>query len=227
MGQTVAVVLAGGRGTRVGAGRNKVLLEVAGRAVIDWSVRAFADHTAVARTILVGHADDLAELRALVADDRSITVIAGGEQRADSERCALDHLGADIRGGAISAVLLHDGARPCVSWALIAEAARIAADCGVLPALSAPPLAVATGEVLLPARGRLVRAQTPQGGPANWLLESYDAALREDFIGTDTASYLERAGYRVQVIDGEPTNLKVTYPQDLDTAAATLDARDH
>ena len=222
MGQTVAVVLAGGRGTRVGAGRNKVLIDVAGRAVIDWSVRAFATSTAITRTILVAHRDDRAALDTLAAAYQSVTVIVGGSERADSERAALDHLRADILAGAVTSVLLHDGARPCVSSDLIAEAAEVAAESGVLPALDAPPLALAEDGVLRPAGGRLLRAQTPQGGPAEWLLAAYDEALGSGFTGTDTASYLEQAGYPVRVIAGSPENLKVTYNDDLQQAAGIL-----
>lgn len=195
MSTTAAVVLAGGRGTRVGAGRNKVLIEVAGRAVIDWSVRAFATSTAIERTVLVAHPDDLAELQELVAGYRAVTVINGGKERADSERAALEHLREDINSGTIDAVLLHDGARPCVSETLIRRAAEVAAECGVLPALEAPPLARAVDGVLRREPGHLMRAQTPQGGPAPWLLAAYDAALRDGFTGTDTASYLEQAGH--------------------------------
>lgn len=225
MGSTAAVVLAGGRGTRVGAGVNKVLIDVAGRAVIDWSVRAFAGHPAIGRTVLVGHPDDLAELARRIADLPAVELIAGGKERADSERAALDLLRADIRTGSIGSVLLHDGARPCVSAALISAAAELAAVCGALPALEAPLLARSVDGALREVPGPLVRAQTPQGGPAGWLLAAYDAALAQGFVGTDTASYLEHAGYRVQTFAGDPENLKVTYPEDVARAAAVLTAR--
>lgn len=222
MGQTVAVVLAGGRGKRVGADRNKVLIEVAGRTVIEWSVRAFASHPAIERTILVAHPDDAAELRVIAAAYGDVTVIGGGAERADSERAALDHLRRDITDGALDAVLIHDGARPCISARLIASTATMATECGVLPALPTPPLATIERGILQPVDGRLVRAQTPQGAPASWLLRAYDEARDEGFTGTDTASYLEHAGFTVRVIDGERSNIKVTYRQDLEAAAELL-----
>lgn len=226
MTQTVAVVLAGGRGTRVGAGRNKVLIDVAQRPVIEWSIRAFATHPSIDRTILVAHAEDHSALEQIAARYRAVSTILGGQERADSERAALDHLRTDIEAGSVGCVLLHDGARPCVSAELITRVADAAREHGALPALLAPPLAPtgAEGDVLRLAPGRLMRAQTPQGGPARWLLAAYDEALRSGFIGTDTASYLEQAGYRVRAIDGEESNLKVTYSADLDVAAAILGA---
>lgn len=204
-----------------------MLIEVAGRAVIDWSVRAFATSSVIERTVLVAHPEDLAELEDLVAGYHGVTVISGGKERADSERAALDHLRDDIHAGSIDSVLLHDGARPCVSDSLIRQAAEVAPECGVLPALQAPPLARVVDGVLRPEPGQLMRAQTPQGGPAAWLLAAYDAALRDGFTGTDTASYLEQAGFRVRVIAGDPANLKVTYREDLDRAADTLAGTSH
>lgn len=226
MTQTVAVVLAGGRGTRVGAGRNKVLIDVAQRPVIEWSVRAFATHPSVDRTILVSHADDRSALEQIATKYPRVTTILGGKERADSERAALEQLRADIEAGTVGCVLLHDGARPCVSTELITRTAKVAAEHGAVPALPAPPLAAAGGhdEALRISPGRLMRAQTPQGGPARWLLAAYDAAQLGGFTGTDTASYLEYAGFRVRAIDGEEANLKVTYAEDLDIAATILEA---
>lgn len=222
MSQTVAVVLAGGRGRRVGADRNKVLLDIAGRPVIAWSIAAFAEHPAIDRVVLVGHRDDLAELRAIAASFGVRDVIEGGAERADSERCALELLRAEIRSAAVGVVLIHDGARPCVSAELVSAAVRTAGATGVVPTLEAPPLVLDDGDRIAAAPGHLMRAQTPQGGPAAQLLAAYDEALRTGFTGTDTASYLEHAGYAVRAIPGEPANLKVTYPADLATAAAAL-----
>lgn len=222
MGQTVAVVLAGGRGKRVGADRNKVLLDVAGRPVIEWSVAAFAKHPAIDRVVLVGHPDDLGELGAIGAAYGVRDVVEGGAERADSERAALDLLRADVENGSVRAVLIHDGARPCVSAGLLSEAARIAQSEGVVPALEAPPLLTDDGVRIAAAPGHLMRAQTPQGGPAQWLVGAYDEALRTGFTGTDTASYLEHAGYSVRAIAGEESNLKVTYAADLTRATALL-----
>ncbi|WP_153504016.1 IspD/TarI family cytidylyltransferase [Cumulibacter manganitolerans] len=222
MSQTVAVVLAGGRGRRVGADRNKVLLEVAGRPVIAWSIAAFAGHPAIDRVVLVGHRDDLAELAAIAAPYGVRDVIEGGAERADSERCALELLRTEIVAATVGVVLIHDGARPCVSPGLIAAAARTAGTSGVVPTLEAPPLVLDDGARITAAPGHLMRAQTPQGGPGAQLLAAYDEARRTGFTGTDTASYLEHAGHAVRAIPGEPANLKVTYAADLATAAAAL-----
>lgn len=224
MGLTVAVVLAGGRGKRVGAGRNKVLIDVAGRPVIAWSIAAFAEHPAIDRVVLVGHPDDLDELREVAAKLGVDDVIAGGAERPDSERNALHLLREQVADGSVSAVLIHDGARPCVSAALIARAAETAQREGVVPVLEAPPLVTDSGDAIAAPPGHLMRAQTPQGGPAAWLVAAYDAARHSGFTGTDTASYLEHAGYDVRGIAGDEANLKVTYAADLERATRLLTA---
>ena len=149
-------------------------------------------------------------------------MIEGGAERPDSERCALELLRAQIAAGDVDVVLIHDGARPCVSPELIAAAATTAATEGVVPVVQAPPLAIVVGTGIAAAPGHLMRAQTPQGAPAAWLLSAYDEALRAGFTGTDTASYLEHSGHPVRAIDGDPRNLKVTYREDLAVAAARL-----
>ncbi|WP_106849978.1 2-C-methyl-D-erythritol 4-phosphate cytidylyltransferase [Blastococcus sp. Marseille-P5729] len=222
MSFSVAVVLAGGRGTRVGADRNKVLLDLAGRPVIGWSIAAFATHPSIDRVVLVGHRDDLDELGRIAETYGVRDVIEGGAERADSERAALDLLRAEITARSVASVVIHDGARPCVSPGLIDRVVRSARVEGVVPTLEAPPLVHIAASRISAAPGHLMRAQTPQGGPAAWLLAAYDDAQSAGYIGTDTASYLERAGYDVRAVPGEEQNLKITYAADLSVAEATL-----
>ena len=220
-GTTMAVVLAGGRGTRMRAGRNKVLLELDGRPVIAWSVAAFAEHPAIDNVLLVGHRDDLDALRP-IADEYGAGLTAGGASRPDSERAALAYLRPGIESGDIGTVMIHDGARPLVSAALISRVAEAARSGGVLPVLAAPPL-LERATMRPPAAARLGRAQTPQGGPAAALLAAYDGA--GEYAGTDTVSYLERAGVPVQAVAGDESNIKVTYPPDLPRAHVLLAQR--
>lgn len=225
MSFSVAVVLAGGRGRRVGADRNKVLLELAGHPVIGWSLRAFIEHPSIDRVVLVGHRDDLTELSSIAASYGVRDVIEGGAERADSERAALDLLRPEIEAGSVDSVVIHDGARPCVSASLIERVTSTAHREGVVPTLEAPPLVHVDDDRIVAAPGHLMRAQTPQGGPAAWLLAAYDEALRTGFVGTDTASYLEHAGFDVRAVLGDETNLKITYAADLAVAGGTLAQR--
>lgn len=217
----VAVVLAGGRGSRMGADRNKVLLPLLDQPVITWSLRTFLAHPAIDRVLLVGSATDRSELAEIVeaAQLGRIELILGGKERADSERAALDYLRAQINDRMIELIAIHDGARPLVSTALISRAFNALIDLtvvGAVPALDAPALIAGRGDSFAPLPpGEIVRVQTPQVFRARPLLHAYDAAASTGFLGTDTSSYVERAGGAIQIVAGESQNLKITFAADL------------
>ena len=235
-GRIVAVILCAGRGTRMGAGENKVFLPLAGRPALLWSVAAFADAPIVDELLLVAHPAELARVRALVADvAKVIGVVAGGATRAQSEARALAALRPSIESGEIGLVMMHDGARPLVTPGEIArlvDAARALDAPG--GALLAAPLAPGdeVGEVgpdgliaRLFASADLARAQTPQAFDAQLLLAAYDRAAADGFDGTDTAATVERLGAPVAVVTGSEENLKLTTPDDLHRAEAIIAAR--
>ena len=213
----------------MGGKRNKVLLELHERPVVAWSIAAFAGHREIDRVIVVGHRDDLTELRQITEQiDESIRVLEGGTERADSERAALEYLRPDIDAGKISLVAIHDGARPLLDTPLIDRVIHAAQKkhgvVGAIPMLPAPALVqVADGDIRTLAHLNLVRVQTPQAFAADLLLRAYDDARREGFTGTDTSSYVERAcneNQRIVGVPGDDRNLKVTFTHDLVRASA-------
>lgn len=221
--KAAGVVLAAGSGTRVGADQNKVFLPLAGRRVLTWSLRSFAQVRAIDRVVLViREADrDLAEqtLEQEIDDDISVEIVSGGETRHESELAALRHLAPAIVDGSITVVLLHDGARPIVAPTLVRDLIRTAARTGaVMPGIERDDIRPMNpdGTIrMLPVR-RWVGAQTPQVFNAMRLLDAYERAARDRFVGTDTMSCYERY-YPGQSswIPGDPRNLKITYPEDL------------
>ncbi len=224
------VVLASGAGTRVGAATNKVYLPLAGRCVVSWSLNAFAQVPGIDTLVLVTRPVDAEFVERVLRDEVSadVEVVHGGRTRQESELAALRHLRERIETGAIDTVLLHDGARPLVSTGLIAEVLRVAREHGgALPGLRADDIAAIaddTGDtVTSPGEDTLVRAQTPQGFHAAPLLEVYERAEAEGFVGTDTASCVERfGGLPVRWVPGEEHNIKITYPHDLALAERVL-----
>jgi 2-C-methyl-D-erythritol 4-phosphate cytidylyltransferase len=217
------VVLAAGSGTRVGSERNKVFLPLAGRHVVSWSFAWAALVPGVTRFLLVTRQEDLDLARTALAGDlpgTTVEVIRGGATRHASERAALDHLAPAIGGGEIDLVALHDGARPLAVPDLVTRVLAGAwRDGGAVPALPAEGLVPVdpTGQPVPadPAQ-RLVRVQTPQAFRARDLVAAYVAADTVGFVGTDTASTVERfSGLRVRVVPGSPLNIKITYPRDL------------
>lgn len=233
-GSVAAVVLAGGSGTRVGADRNKAYLSLAGRTVAAWSLDVFAGLPAVGRRILVIRPEDR-EVAAEIIDrelgDASVEVIEGGSSRHGSEWAALTHLREDIDRGTVDLVLLHDAARPLVTRALVQAVIETAAESGgAMPGLVDDDLGLVDDDGRLqparaPGTGTLVRTQTPQGFLARPLIAAYERANAEGFEGTDTASTVLRySDVTIRPVPGDTRNLKITYAQDLITAADILAA---
>jgi 2-C-methyl-D-erythritol 4-phosphate cytidylyltransferase len=246
-----AVVLAGGSGSRVGAAENKVYLPLAGRPMIVWSLSAFVGAPGIDTVVLVVRAGDRARAADVLAAEPALAGVrnvVGGATRQASELAALEHLAGRIESGRLDVVLLHDGARPLVSPALVAAVLRTAGKCGgAVPGLprtdlgvaasdSAAPDSVApdsaaagagtpgSGALAGPATAGLVAVQTPQGFRAAPLLAAYREAHRCGFAGTDTASCVQRFAPQlpIRAIPGEQRNIKVTYPHDVVLADRVL-----
>ena len=224
------VVLAGGSGTRVGAGQNKVYLPIAGRPVLSWSLSWAAEVAEVGRVVLVIRPQDEEPAAAAIAAAGmagSVEVIAGGVTRHRSEQAALDHVSWPICAGSIDVVAIHDGARPLAGPDLLRDVIRAAAAHGgavpTLPEHRAWPVDAA-GRLTPPDAGHaLHRVQTPQAFRAVPLLAAYAAALRDGVEGSDTSAALEgQPGLRVVSVPGHPENLKVTFADDLRRAEQLL-----
>jgi len=217
-------VLAGGSGARIGAGHNKVYLPLGERTVLGWSLRAFAVHPAISTVVLVTRSEDAVQAAREVAELPAVETVTGGATRQDSEWRGLQRLAERIAADAIDTVLIHDGARPLVSAALIdAVLAAARAVGGAVPGLLRDDLAAATpdgtGLTWPPGADALVAVQTPQGFRARPLLAAYDRAHDEGFVGTDTASCVQRfTDLPVRWVPGDERNLKITYPHDLTRA---------
>lgn len=229
-----AIVLAGGSGRRLGAARNKLYLPLAGRSVIAWSLAAFAGMAEIGPVVLVvrGADRDLADrVLADEVDAAGVEVVTGGATRQSSELAGLRHLADRIARDAVDVVLVHDGARPLAGPELIARVLRAArANGGAVPGLPRTDLAVAGPDgagLAGPAPAGLVAVQTPQGFRAGPLLAAYEQADRAGFVGTDTASCMQRFAADVAIccIAGEERNFKITYGHDLRLAEAVLAAR--
>jgi 2-C-methyl-D-erythritol 4-phosphate cytidylyltransferase len=149
-----AVVLAGGSGSRVGAAENKVYLPLAGRPMIVWSLSAFVGAPGIDTVVLVVRAGDRARAADVLAAEPALAgvrAVVGGATRQASELAALEHLAGRIESGRLDVVLLHDGARPLVSPALVAAVLRTAGKCGgAVPGLPRTDLGVAVPESVAP-----------------------------------------------------------------------------
>lgn len=222
------VVLAGGSGTRMGAGMNKAYLPLAGRRLVSWSLLAFGRVPEVGVLVLVTRPDDgefVQEVLERELPGTPVEVVHGGGTRQESELAALRHLAPRADDGTVDVILLHDAARPLVSPALIGGVIHAAREHGgALPGLPADDLVtVEAGRVTGPPMTSAVRAQTPQGFRATPLIDAYEQAAREEFTGTDTASCMERySPVPVHWVRGDQHNFKITFPHDLTVAERLL-----
>ncbi len=211
-----AVVPAAGTGERLGAGRPKALVELGGRPMVLWCLRALAEGGVVG--VVVAGPGDAAGAAALAASLEAedlpvpVVVVAGGVDRTASVRAALARVPDDA-----TVVLVHDAARPLVPVEVVRRvvAAVTSGAAGVVPAL---PVVDTVKQVMgdrvhaTVDRGDLVTVQTPQGFRAGVLRSAYAGAVSS---ATDDAGLVEAAGERVVVVAGDPAAFKVTRPLDL------------
>lgn len=205
--------MAGGSGRRFGA--PKQFIELAGRPVIAWSVdaaRTVADGVVVVVPAEGGAPGSEWKLDA----DR---VVTGGATRASSVRAGLAAVPADA-----AIVVVHDAARPLATPALFEDVVAAVRD-GANGAIPVVPLgdtvkrAEAGSVVGTVDRSGMVSVQTPQAFAADVLREAHDGGPE----ATDDAALLERMGATVRTVDGDPQNLKITYPGDLDVCEALVE----
>jgi 2-C-methyl-D-erythritol 4-phosphate cytidylyltransferase/2-C-methyl-D-erythritol 2,4-cyclodiphosphate synthase len=222
-----AVIVAAGASRRMG-GTDKVLAPIGGRPLLAWSIEAIAASGHVDRVVVVTAPDRVDGLRAAAWLPGVVaSVVAGGETRQASVANGVAELVRLDPEGADRPVLVHDGARPLVSPALVSAVAEATArDGAAIPVLSVSETIkrVQGGRVLETLdRSVLAAAQTPQGVRRRLLLEAwarFPADGEPQF--TDEAALLEACTIPVHAIPGDPANLKVTLPDDLHRVRAAL-----
>ncbi len=213
---TAAIIVAAGRGSRMGGDVPKQWQMLAGQPVLARTLAAFAGM----RRVLVIHPDDRARALALGTD---ALLVPGGDSRAESVRNALEALD----GQGVSRVLIHDGARPLVSGALIGRMlAALDAHAAAAPAVAVTDALWrgADGRVAgTQDRAGLFRAQTPQAFRFAEILAAHRA---HPGGALDDVEVARAAGLDVAIVEGDEDNLKLTLPGDFARAEAILRARD-
>jgi 2-C-methyl-D-erythritol 4-phosphate cytidylyltransferase/2-C-methyl-D-erythritol 2,4-cyclodiphosphate synthase len=218
-----ALVVAAGRGTRLGAARPKQYLPLAGRPLLRHTLEALRAHPRIAGIATVIHPDDRALYDEAAAGLDLLPAVAGGAERQDSVRNGLEALARHRP----ARVLIHDGARPFVDRATIDRV--VAALDGAPGAIAALPVRdtvkrESDGHVAETIeRTGLWRASTPQGFHFPAILAAHRAAAGGAL--TDDAAIAERAGMEVALVEGSEENFKVTTAADLERAERVLAAR--
>jgi len=223
----IALLLAAGTGTRLGAGVPKAVIELGGRPLLAWSLEALAQSRTVRGVVLVGDARALAPALERVSTAGRAMIVAqvpGGPTRQAS--CAA---GLKVTAGDADVVLVHDAARPFAEPALFDQVALAAHEHGA--ALAAEPLQdtlkrASEGRVIETLeRANLWRAQTPQGARRDLMVEAHARAFEDGVLATDDVALIERLGHAVQVVPAPAANRKITTSEDLAWAEAWLKLR--
>ena len=217
-----AVILGGGSGQRMKAGKNKVLLDLCGIPILVRSLQAFQMLTD--GMLVVMRREDMEEARRILDawGFQNISIVEGGPTRQDSVYRGLLSLPREC-----DSVLIHDGARCLIDKDTILRCMQSteSVGCGVAAISVTDTIKkVASAEQTseTPDRSALRAVQTPQAFRLQSLLDAHHAAIRDGFVGTDDASLLEHMGIPVQLVEGNTRNLKITRPEDLAVAASYL-----
>lgn len=225
MTPVAAIVLAGGKSRRM-QGIDKLWHPLGGRPLLAHAVEAFETSAEIGAIVVVACSDRLEDARALARESRwtkVAAIVAGGARRQDSVCLGL----TEVRRAApaCEVVMIHDGARPLVTRALIVEGLRAVGICGAaIPALRVADTVkeIADREVVGTAdRARLCLVQTPQVFTLSLIARAH-AAKSAQADASDDAVLVERLGERVVTFPGSPSNIKVTTQEDLLIAEALI-----
>ncbi|MFK9094858.1 2-C-methyl-D-erythritol 4-phosphate cytidylyltransferase [Bacillus salipaludis] len=225
---TYQVILpAAGQGKRMGAGRNKLLLELNGIPVLIHTLKVFEEDEACSGIILAIHPQDESEFKALLKKyhvTKVINFVPGGEERQHSIYNALKTVNTN------GIILVHDAARPFIQKRHIHRLTEKAEATGAaiigVPAKDTMKQ-VQDGVVMATVeRSSLWAVQTPQAFRIPLLREAYEKAERDQFLGTDDSSLVERLNHPVAIVEGDYDNIKLTTPEDLYFAEAIIKKRE-
>jgi 2-C-methyl-D-erythritol 4-phosphate cytidylyltransferase len=223
---TYAIIPAAGRGVRLGLPTPKQFLEFHQKPLLIHTLETIVAAPFINAVVLAVPEDFLGEAQGLVRDflghAPSVMVVAGGKERQDSVWNALQ-----VVPEACDLVLIHDGVRPLVTPKLLEDAWRAAHRTGaVIAAIPATDTVKRVRDGLVNetlSRDEIWLVQTPQVFRRDLLRQAYEESRRSGWSVTDDASLVERIGVTVSVITGDPTNLKITSPEDLEWLRWYLD----
>ncbi len=221
MEKVTAVIVAAGRGTRMGAAENKVFLPVLGRPILSYTLEAFSQCDFVDEIIIVTRPCDMERCKALAGG--GIRVVTGGATRQESVYAGLQAASGDI-------LLVHDGARAMITpdiiraaWAACREtgAAAVGVKCkDTLKTLKENNFIAETLN-----RERVWQVQTPQAFHRDIMKKVHEQAMAGSFSATDDCALAEYCGVPVKMVLGSYENIKLTTPEDLAVAEQILKKR--
>ena len=219
--KNIAIILAGGSGRRMGGALPKQFLEVNNRTILEYTIDNFERAECIDEIAIVTHPDYVDKMQQIISSNpwKKVTqVLLGGKERTDSTLSALRaYTNEDDR------LLIHDGVRPMVSQQIIQNV------CSALSEYNVVNLAIPAVDTIIevkdgvmvaaPRRDLLRQVQTPQGFKRQTLALAYEIALADpDFMATDDCGVVFKyhPASPIKIVDGETSNIKITYKEDLE-----------
>ena len=220
-----AIIAAAGKSERMGSGTDKAFLNLGPKPVLAWSLLAFEGCTDVDQIVLVVRKDQIVAAKAVVrmfGISKVRAVVAGGPRRQVSVMNGLKEIDSDTR-----IVVIHDGARPCVTPATISETVKLARRTGAAVVGcriwdTVKFVEKGTSVTRTEDRTKLWAVQTPQAFNAQLIRRAYAEAEKAKAELTDDAAAVERLGEPVKIYETDQPNLKITTVEDLQLAAAVV-----
>lgn len=226
----IAVILAGGTGSRINNTIPKQFMVINGRAILEYCVDVFENHQLIDKIIIVVKSEYISKVKALAEQNqykKILKIVTGGRERYESSIAAIKTCESDN-----DILLFHDCARPMVSE-------RIITDCIYsMSNYDAATVAIKTSDTIyeysngvitsIPPRSTLLNAQTPQCFKAHIIKSAYHKALNDpEFQPTDDCSVVFRylPEIPIHIVEGEPSNIKITYKSDLEILSNFLESR--
>ena len=224
--RTLAILLAGGAGKRMGSSTNKPFLLLDNKPILVHSLRVFEECRAVDGIYLVVNQKDLPLIQEEILEaykfGKIVKLVIGGRLRQDSVKNGLEAIEEPC-----DVVVVHDAARPFVSPAFVEKSISLMEMFdAIIPALPVKDtIKVISKEGFVSKtleRDGLWNVQTPQTFKYNLIMKAYREGMAKKLLGYDDSAFVEYLGKRVKVVEGSPYNIKITTPEDLVIAKGIL-----
>lgn len=214
----VVYIAAAGMGRRMNSDINKQFIPINGRPMIQLTLEKFDELPYIDEIFLIireGEEEMIQSILNQMELSHEIGLVVGGNERQDSIYEGIKRVPQNTE-----IVLTHDGARPFVQKEEIEEIICSAIKYGAATLMTPMKDTVKISEdgvwsKVTPDRSKLFAVQTPQGFKKDILLKAYKQAFDEKYYGTDDCSLVEKAGYRIKLVQGSYHNIKITTPEDL------------
>ena len=218
-----ALIVAGGVGSRMGADIPKQFVEVLGKPVIAYTIDAFECNKDVDEIVIVTLEDYIVFCKDVVDSfnfSKVKSIISGGKTRQESVYNGLKEITGEY-------VLIHDGARPLVSQAVITSCINtLLSGCACAVGVKVnDTLKIADNDKVIkstPDRAHMYAVQTPQCFKTEEIIKAHKSAAESGFSGTDDAMLYERIDGKIKISEGDYSNIKITTPIDIAVMEAYL-----